>query len=59
MALPSLGPVCDDTMEIWNDKPTVHYSCRHIKHDDWFFNYHPHNLVCLVCGKLSDFLLFK
>ncbi len=38
---------------------TVHYSCGHVEHEDCYFDQHPHNIVCLICGKRSIMLLFK
>ena len=36
----------------------VHYQCGHLEHEECFFEHHPHNAVCVVCGKPSHPLYF-
>ena len=35
------------------------YSCGRVEHEDCYFNHHPNNIICLVCGKHSNILLLK
>jgi ribosomal protein S27E len=42
-----------------NEGAIVYYSCGHVEHEDCYFDHHPHNIVCLVCGTRSDILVFK
>jgi hypothetical protein len=37
----------------------VHYLYDHVEHEDCYFDHHPHNVKYLMCGKGSDFLMFK
>ncbi len=37
----------------------VHYSCGHVEHEDYYFDHHPHNIICLICGERSVMLAFK
>jgi hypothetical protein len=50
---------CDLCIVYDIDGAVVHYWCGHVEHDDCYFDHHPHNLVCLICGDRSDFLVFK
>jgi len=42
-----------------NDDDVVDYSSRNVEPDDCYFDHHPHNVICLICGGRSNFLAFK
>ena len=42
-----------------DDDGIVYYSCGHIEHEECYCDHHPHNLICLICGIVSTFLIFK
>jgi ribosomal protein S27E len=37
----------------------VHYSGGHLEHENCYFDHHPHNIICLICGERSVILIFK
>ena len=38
----------------------VHYLYGHLEQQkDRYFDHHPHNFICLICGKHWNFLMFK
>jgi hypothetical protein len=36
----------------------VYYSCGHIEHKDCYLDYHPSNVICLICGVVSNRVFF-
>ena len=50
---------CGGVVVIDAHDATVHYSCGHVEHEDCYFDNHPHNLTCLVCGIQSKILEFE
>ena len=50
---------CDVTVIIDAHDAGVCYSCGHVEHEDCYFDNHPHNLTCLVCGIQSKSIEFK
>ena len=50
---------CGGVVVIDSHDATVLYSWDHVEHEDCYFDNHPHNLTCLVCGIQSKILEFK
>jgi ribosomal protein S27E len=36
----------------------VYYSCAHIEHEDRYYDSHPSNVICLICGVVSNGVFF-
>jgi hypothetical protein len=59
MAQTILCAQCDLCIIYGNDDGAVDYSCGHVEHEDCYFDRHPHNVICLICGERFNFLVFR
>jgi hypothetical protein len=52
-------PLCKTEITLHFADGIVQYECLHIEHEKCFFDNHPHNTTCVVCGLVSNVLMFK
>jgi len=52
-------PVCSTPIILNLDDGVVHYECHHLEHESCYFDIHSQNVTCLICGWVSDQVIFK
>ena len=59
MAKNEICALCGEEILVNGFQAVVYYVCSHVEHDGCFFDIHPHNVTFVICGVVSDVLLFK
>ena len=59
MAQTILCEVCRPSIYHDLNDGIVEYMCQNIEHEECYFDTHPHNLICVSYGVISNYLLFK